>query len=182
MMKINFLMRSMFPRVQTWDDIYSLLGTFLTKYNTYLSYIVNAMAAEVPGPVSIYRLCFPGMGIPMLKIRRLWDRLLFNMGIPMLVRQYLCIETATWWRKELDKIELILLEYPVLRIEDYGWLEYNQFAMVEIVAISLIFNLYHENAGYCIVFSLLLHFLHKVWKPTKSGIRTHFALCCILCG
>ena len=30
----------------------------------------------------------------MLKIRRSWDRLIFNMGIPMLVRRHLYIETA----------------------------------------------------------------------------------------
>ena len=35
-----------------------------------------------------------GMGIPMLKIRRSRDRLIFNLGIHMLVRRYLCIETA----------------------------------------------------------------------------------------
>ena len=29
----------------------------------------------------------------MLKIRRSWDRLIFNMGIPILVRRYLYIET-----------------------------------------------------------------------------------------
>ena len=39
------------------------------------------------GPVSIYRPSFPGIGILMLKIRRSRDRLIFNMGIPILVRQ-----------------------------------------------------------------------------------------------
>ena len=34
------------------------------------------------------------MGIPMLKIRRSQDRLIFNMGIPILVRRYLYIEMA----------------------------------------------------------------------------------------
>ena len=34
------------------------------------------------------------MGIPMLKIRQPWDRLIFNMGISILVRQPLYIETA----------------------------------------------------------------------------------------
>ena len=37
---------------------------------------------------------FPGMGIPMLKIRWSRDRLIFNMGIPILVRQHLYIETS----------------------------------------------------------------------------------------
>ena len=33
-------------------------------------------------------------GSPMLKIRRSWDHLTFNMGIPILVRWHLYIETA----------------------------------------------------------------------------------------
>ena len=40
------------------------------------------------GPVSIWRPSFPGMGIPMLKIRRSPDHLIFNMGIPILVRRW----------------------------------------------------------------------------------------------
>ena len=40
------------------------------------------------GPVLIKRPSFPGMGIPMLKIRWSWDHLLFNMGIPILVSLY----------------------------------------------------------------------------------------------
>ena len=37
---------------------------------------------------------FPGMGITMLKIRQSQDRLIFNMGISILLRQNLYIETA----------------------------------------------------------------------------------------
>ena len=42
---------------------------------------------------------FLGMGIPMLKIRRSQDHLIFNMGMPILVRQHLYIEMAprTQW-------------------------------------------------------------------------------------
>ena len=39
---------------------------------------------------------FPGMGIPMFKIRQSWNCLIFNMGIPILVRQHLYTETAPW--------------------------------------------------------------------------------------
>ena len=46
------------------------------------------------GPVSIWRPSFPGMGISMLKIRRSRDRLIFNMGIPILVRLHLFIGTS----------------------------------------------------------------------------------------
>ena len=48
------------------------------------------------GPISIWSPSFPGMGIPMLKIRRSQDRLIFNIGIPILVR-HLYIETPPRW-------------------------------------------------------------------------------------
>ena len=46
------------------------------------------------GPRLNIKTIFPGMGILVLKIRRSWDPLIFNMGIPIMVRQYLYIETA----------------------------------------------------------------------------------------
>ena len=45
------------------------------------------------GPRLNIRPSFPGMGIPMLKIRRSRDRLIFNTWIPKLIR-HLYIETA----------------------------------------------------------------------------------------
>ena len=48
------------------------------------------------GHVSIWRPSFPGIGILMLKIRLSWDRLIFNMGIPILVRRHLYMETDPW--------------------------------------------------------------------------------------
>ena len=55
------------------------------------------VCAGVSGPCLIIMMVFPGMGIPMLKIRRSWDHLIFNMGIPMLIRQHLYIETTPDW-------------------------------------------------------------------------------------
>ena len=49
-----------------------------------------------PGPRLNIKIAFPGMGILMLKIRRSRDRLIFNMGILILVSRHLCIETAPW--------------------------------------------------------------------------------------
>ena len=46
------------------------------------------------GAVSIKRCRLTCIGIPTLKIRRSCDRLIFNMGIPILVRRHLYIETA----------------------------------------------------------------------------------------
>ena len=75
--------------------------------------IIGFDTAGFPEPRSKYKdrlnikTVFPGMGITMLKIRRSQDRLIFNMGILMLVRWHHYIETAAsskpsnwlsqWW-------------------------------------------------------------------------------------
>ena len=49
---------------------------------------------SVPMAAGIYiKAVFSGIRNPMLKIRRSWDRLIYNMGFPILVRR-LCIETT----------------------------------------------------------------------------------------
>ena len=45
------------------------------------------------GPCLNINTVFPGVGIPMLKIRRLWDRLIIYMGMPILKRRHHYIET-----------------------------------------------------------------------------------------
>ena len=45
---------------------------------------------------------FLGMGIPIIKMRRSEDRLIFLMGIPVLVREYLYIEMAP--RKDTNRM------------------------------------------------------------------------------
>ena len=48
-----------------------------------------------PGPRFNIKTVFPSYGISILKIRRSRDRLIFNMGIPILVRGHLYIEMAS---------------------------------------------------------------------------------------
>ena len=48
----------------------------------------------LPGPRLNIKMVFPGMGMSMIKIRQSWDSLIFVMGIPILVRTHLYIETA----------------------------------------------------------------------------------------
>ena len=55
------------------------------------SYCVLIM---ISGPRLNITMSFSGMGIPMLKIRRSRNRLIFNVGIPILVRRHLYIQTA----------------------------------------------------------------------------------------
>ena len=49
-----------------------------------------------PVPRLNIKTIFPGMGIPMLKIRQSQTHVIFNMGIPILVSRYLYIETGPW--------------------------------------------------------------------------------------
>ena len=70
-------------------DVYGpLCGLKLTRWGQ--PHWRQPQMGRIQGP------SFPGMGIPMLKIRRSQDRLIFNMGIPILARQHLYIEMARW--------------------------------------------------------------------------------------
>ena len=61
------------------------------------------------GPVSIRKTVFPGMGIPMLKIRRPVGRLIFNMGIAIPSKTVFLIETApSIWRKNRVAVILVI--------------------------------------------------------------------------
>ena len=66
---------------------------------------------QPPGPHLNIKTAFPRYGIPMLKIRRSRDRLIVNMGIPILVRWHLNIETASRSHK-LSKQRDMYLEPP----------------------------------------------------------------------
>ena len=64
---------------------------------TRLIWTIWTPMASVPKKADKLNLSLPGMRIPTLMIRRSQDSLIFNMGIPILVRQHLYIETAPWW-------------------------------------------------------------------------------------
>ena len=69
----------------------------LTAVYSCLSLAVNPhlrQSAGRPGPSLNIKIVFSRYGIPMLKIRRSRDRLIFNMGIHILIRPHLYIETA----------------------------------------------------------------------------------------
>ena len=61
-----------------------------------------------PGSRLNIKTVFPGMGIPMLKITRSRDRPIFNMGIPLLVRRHLYIETVPRSRNHIVFIIFIV--------------------------------------------------------------------------
>ena len=61
-----------------------------------LLFLSHNSTDKQPGPRLNVKTVFPGMGISMLNIRRRWDRLIFNMGILIVVRLHFYIETSPW--------------------------------------------------------------------------------------
>ena len=51
------------------------------------------------------------MVIPMLKMRRSWERIIFNMGIPILVRRHIYIEMAPAFHYNLSHI--LIVKYTI---------------------------------------------------------------------
>ena len=68
------------------------MGPMLTPW-TLLSRIY-CVSGRTCRTLSQYKYCLNKYGIPELKIRQSRDCLIFNMGIPMLVRRHLYIEMA----------------------------------------------------------------------------------------
>ena len=70
---------------------------FRSSWNKRSSWYISYLPFQnQQGPVSIWRPSFPGMGISMLKIRWLWDHLIFTIGIPIQVRWHLYIKMGPW--------------------------------------------------------------------------------------
>ena len=76
--------------------------SLLSKYNYIMKYQNHAGSGPTrltchrpTGPRLNVKTVFPMYGIPMSKIRRSWDRLIFNMGILILARRHLYIETPS---------------------------------------------------------------------------------------
>ena len=76
----------------------------------------SSVALLVTRPSSQYKYLFPGLWIPILKIRRSRDPLNFNIGTPILVRRHLYIKTAPWAATKRHKCYITLAAnqtYPV---------------------------------------------------------------------
>ena len=74
-----------------WMDFCLIWSNFLLAWEG-VSRVMTFYFVEGTRALSQYKDLLSGMGIPMLKMS--WDRLFFNMGIPILVRRHLYIETA----------------------------------------------------------------------------------------
>ena len=64
-------------------------------------------------PFSISRCCLTSIGIPIIKIRRSWDRLVFKMGIS------LYIETGHWLCSTSHSHRIMALSFRCRRFRDH---------------------------------------------------------------
>ena len=83
--------RKMFPFDDVIMNVTDMTWLRLTNDSILYSHISG------PGTRLIIKTVFPGIGIPMLRIRRSRNRLILNMGIPILVRRHLYVEAAPWY-------------------------------------------------------------------------------------
>ena len=116
------------------------------------------------------------MGIPMLKIRRSRDRLIFNMGIPTLVRRHLYIETAPWFQWvtsskpfHLDINVMICMYKCVARIESNHVYQ----ASKEFIFLCLFFTSRPMQHMQCYI---IMRFKEQKWKCIWVTIKVTCAL------
>ena len=84
---------SLFDWQQFWNEVVYLEHLYEEKRME--DWVMAIRGVRRPsGPCLNIKTVFPRYGDSMLKIRQSWDRLIFNMGISILVRQPLYIDTA----------------------------------------------------------------------------------------
>ena len=73
-------------------------STVLTKdLNYWCSRECKAKKSRTPYRSINIKTVFPGIRVSIMKIKRSWDRLIFIMGISLLVRRHIYIETIPRW-------------------------------------------------------------------------------------
>ena len=127
-------------------------GTYFVQASMCQIYYLSKEVKEVrnlAGPHFHIKTIFPCMGIPMLKRRRSWDRLNFNMGIPILVRRHLYMETPTLFCKVKIHImtSMILNAYICLCLVQNWHLSINVAIILTIQSVGSR-QLTHESIGH----------------------------------
>ena len=122
-----FCLRKLIPkkRLRIWQPHYGLVISYslwnLSQHQAITSnnidiwlirsqdHILQCFLWKRPGPCLNIKTVFPGMGIPMIKIRLSRDRR--NMGFPTLVRQHLYIEKGPWIQIIETYVKTIFLKW-----------------------------------------------------------------------
>ena len=107
------ILHSYFPNIYVkWYDGWTMLLEKPLIWQHMLFAVTDIFRTRL-GAVSMKR-CLTNMGIPMLKISRYRDRLIFNMRIPIPGKDGLYIETGPWSSHENtrghDHIEVIFCQ------------------------------------------------------------------------
>ena len=98
-----------------------LIEILLCKVKSTLDLQMMSWQCQGPGACLNIKTVFPGIEIPIIKIRKTWDCVTFIMGICILVRQHLHFETVP--RSSADMILIIaILIYWWLYAKDI-WLQ-----------------------------------------------------------
>ena len=93
------------PRDASCTNTWASTTASLMKYTPWNQHSAGLSVTRKSGLWFNIKTRFPGIGIPIMKIRRSSDHLIFIMGIPKLVRSHLYIESGSnsdkqplcWW-------------------------------------------------------------------------------------
>ena len=91
-------------------------------YTTYVTGVLNTyiwllvvllfyIAWMGPGPHLNIKTIFPGMETIIIKIRWSWECLIFIMGIPILIRLHLYIETGPDGKNEFENLSYLFAQF-----------------------------------------------------------------------
>ena len=116
----------------------------MNKSITNFHWILNSMEISfvgwAPGPCFNIKKVSLGIGNSIIKVWRSWDRLICTMGIPLLVRWHLYIETAPWSLWELQSLGK---SYRVAVQLGFYW-HFISFLWIHMACI-LMFNFFSKN-------------------------------------
>ena len=80
-------------RYDSWYVMFYVSVCHIAQYNSFVAETI-ILTAHCQGPNSIKRWPLTSIGNPIIDIRRSYDRLIFIMGFPLLVRWHLYIESG----------------------------------------------------------------------------------------
>ena len=111
------------------------------------------------------------MGIPMLMIRWSQDRLIFNMGSPILVRRHLYIETAPSTDPLILGYAVIYIQWTYMMWHHFGWTFISMIFFSALIALNILHhkstNLHWQELVITLTMEQhLIILLISTWLPT----------------
>ena len=158
------------PRPSQWEMMLHWLGADKKMIPVYIP--IKFCWAQVPND-------FIGMGVPMLKIRRSQHRLIFNMGIPILVRWHLYTETPPRIPVHWSCYKYNVLQFLVDSYESFTFLyfHYTIFLYFQVILTVSFLVLIWTHEYFCMAIFLYLTLIcfqsfFKIFTMTTINITT----------